>query len=58
MILQKRVTRPWNFSGLATTARIALMNHVDFYSLFNNPGKDWEKPVILDKSPPPQLTLF
>lgn len=26
------------------------MNYVDFYSLFNNSEKDWEIPVILDKS--------
>ena len=49
-VQQKRLTRPWCFSGLATTARITLMNYVDFYSLFNNSEKDWEIPVILDKS--------
>ena len=58
MVLQKRLTHPWSFSGLATTVRITLMNYVDFYSLFNNPEKDWENLVILDKSPPLQLTLF
>ena len=26
------------------------MNYVDFYSLFNTSEKDWEIPVILDKS--------
>jgi hypothetical protein len=50
MVPQKRLTRPWCFSGLATTAWITLMNYVDFYSLFNNSEKDWEIPVILDKS--------
>ena len=49
-VQQKRLTRPWCFSGLATTARITLMNYVDFNSLFNNSEKDWEIPVILDKS--------
>ena len=58
MILQKRLTRRWSFSGLATMIRIALMYYVDFYSLFNNPEKDWEKMRILDKKPPPQLELF
>ena len=58
MIMQKRLERPWSFSGLATMMRIALMYYVDFYSLFNNPEKDWENMVILDENPPPQLTLF
>ena len=58
MILQKRLTRPWSFSGLATMLRITLMYYVDFYSLFNNPEKDWENMMILDDEPPPQLTLF
>lgn len=58
MIMQKRLVRPWSFSGLATMMRIALMYYVDFYSLFNNPEKDWENMVIPDENPPPQLTLF
>ena len=58
MIMQKRLERHWSFSGLATMMRIALMYYVDFYSLFNNPEKDWENMVILDENPPPQLTLF
>ena len=35
-----------------------LMYYIDFYSLFNNPEKDWENMRILDENPPPQLTLF
>ena len=58
MIMQKRLKRPWSFSGLATMIRITLMYYVDFYSLFNNPEKDWENMAILDENPPPQLTLF
>ena len=58
MVMQKRLERTWSFSGLATMVRIALMYYVDFYSLFNNPEKDWENIVILDENPPPQLTLF
>ena len=58
MVMQKRLKRTWSFSGLATMVRIALMYYVDFYSLFNNPEKDWENMVILDENPPPQLTLF
>lgn len=58
MMMQKRLTRSWSFSGLATLVRIVLMYYVDFYSLFNNPEKDWENMKILDENPPPQLTLF
>lgn len=58
MIMQRRLERPWSFSGLATMMRIALMYYVDFYSLLNNPEKDWENMVISDENPPPQLTLF
>ena len=38
MVMQKRLTRSWSFSGLATLVRIVLMYYVDFYSLFNNPS--------------------
>ena len=58
MVMQKRLTRSWSFSGLATLVRIVLMYYVDFYSLFNNPEKDWENMMILDENTPPQLTLF
>lgn len=58
MVMQKRLTRSWSFSGLATLVRIVLMYYVDFYSLFNNPEKDWENMRSLDENPPPQLTLF
>ena len=40
MVMQKRLTRRWSFSGLATLVRIVLMYYIDFYSLFNNPEKD------------------
>ena len=58
MVMQKRLTRSWSFSGLASLVRIVLMYYVNFYSLFNNPEKDWENMRILDENPPPQLTLF
>jgi hypothetical protein len=58
MVMQKRLTRSWSFSGLASLVGIVLMYYVDFYSLFNNPEKDWENMKILDKNPPSQLTLF
>ena len=58
MVMQKRLTRSWSFSGLATLVRIVLMYYVDFYSLFNNPEKDWENMRIKEENPPPQLKLF
>ena len=58
MLMQKGLKRQWSFSGLATIVRITLMYYVDFYSLFNNPGKDWE--IILGKASdaPPEPSLF
>ena len=38
--------------------RITLINYIDFYSLFNNPEKDWE--ILLGKASaaPPKPSLF
>lgn len=58
MVMQKRLTRPWSFSGLATMVRITLMYYVDFYSLFNNPEKDWEKLLAQASETPPEPSLF
>ena len=58
MVMQKRLTRRWSFSGLATMMRITLMYYVDFYSLFNNPEKDWEEMLNSVEKPPPEPTLF
>src|SRR5574343_144771 len=43
MLMRKSLTRSWSFSGLATMVRITLMYYVDFYSLFNDPEKEWEE---------------
>ena len=58
MVMQKGLTRQWSFSGLATMVRITLIYYVDFYSLFNNPEKDWE--ILLGKASdaPPTPSLF
>ena len=58
MVMQKGLKRRWNFSGLATMVRITLMYYVDFYSLFNNPEKEWE--IILSEASeaPPIPSLF
>ena len=41
-----------------TIVRITLMYYVDFYSLFNNPEKEWE--IILSEASraPPDPSLF
>lgn len=58
MVMQRRLKRRWSFSGLATMIRIALMYYVNFYSLFNNPEKDWKNTLLSVEKSPPQLTLF
>ena len=58
MVMQKRLTRRWSFSGLATMMRITLMYYVNFYSLFNNPEKDWEQMISSIEGSPPMPTLF
>ena len=58
MVMQRRLKRRWSFSGLATMMRIALMYYVNFYSLFNNPEKDWEEMLNSIDKPPPKPTLF
>ena len=58
MVMQKGLRRQWSFSGLATMVRISLMYYVDFYSLFNNPEKDWENVLAEAFEMPPELTLF
>ncbi|WP_195373881.1 IS4 family transposase [Parabacteroides leei] len=58
MVLQRRLTRAWSFSGLATMMRITLMYYADFFSLFNNPEKEWEEMLKMAEKSPPELTLF
>ncbi len=58
LLLQKGLTRPWSFSGLATMIRINLMYYMDFYSLFNCPEKDWEKVLELATESPPEPSFF
>ena len=57
-IMKKGLTRSWSFSGLATMIRITLMYYVDFYSLFNNPEKDWEAYLKEKAESPPEPSLF
>lgn len=43
MVIQKRIKRPWSFSGLATIIRIMLMYYVNCYTFLEEPKKDWAK---------------
>ena len=58
MVMQKGLNRKWSFSGLATMVRITLMYYVDFYSLFNNPEKEWEIILTEASGAPPEPSLF
>ena len=58
MVLQKGLKRQWSFSGLATMVRITLMYYVDFFSLFNNPEKEWEIMLSEASGGPPEPSLF
>ncbi len=58
MVMKKRFTRSWSFSGMATMIRITLMYYVSFYSLFNHPEKDWETYLEATSGSPPELSLF
>lgn len=58
MVLQKRIKRPWSFSGLATMVRIMLMNYVNCYTFFEEPEKDWLAILKSNESAPPEPMLF
>ena len=58
MILQKRIKRPWSFSGLATMVRIMLMHYVNCYTFFEEPEKDWLAILKSNESAPPEPMLF
>lgn len=58
MVMKKKLTRSWSFSGLATMMRITLMYYVDFYSLFKHPEKDWETLLDVRQKEDCQLSIF
>ncbi|VFB12874.1 transposase [Bacteroides heparinolyticus] len=39
-LLQRRLTRPWSFSGLATMVRIILMYYINMDTSFERPDED------------------
>lgn len=52
-LLQKGVSRPWSFSGLATIVRIMLMYYIDVRG-FEHPEKDWEEALVAIMENPPE----
>ena len=58
MIIQKRIKRPWSFSGLATIVRIMLMYYVNCYTFLEEPEKDWAKIVQETKQISTEPSLF
>ena len=52
-LLQRGVTHPWSFSGLATIVRIMLMYYIDVMGFLEHPEKDWEVAVEEAISSPP-----
>ena len=58
MIIQKRIKRPWSFSGLATIVRIMLMYYVNCYTFLEEPEKDWAKMVQETKQISTEPSLF
>ena len=58
MVIQKRIKRTWSFSRLATMFRIMLMYYVNYYTFFEEPGKDWLAILQNDESPTLEMMLF
>ena len=58
MVLQRRIKRPWSFSGLATMVKNMLMYYVNVYSFFEEPEKDWLKIQQELEIEPREPTLF
>jgi transposase len=58
MVIQRRIKRPWSFSGLATEVRIMLMYYVNIYSFIEEPEKDRQKMIEQEIAQPPEPSLF
>jgi transposase len=58
MVLQRRIKRPWSFSGLATMVKNMLMYYVNVYTFFEEPEKDWLKLQENQVFEPPEPSLF
>ena len=58
MVMQRRIKRPWSFSGLATMVRNMLMYYINVYTFFEEPEKDWLKIKEELEIQPREPTLF
>jgi IS4 transposase len=54
MLLQKKTTRSWSFSGLDTMVRIMLMYYIDVHGFLEHPEKDWEEALEKALEAPPE----
>ena len=52
-LLQKRLTRPWSFSGLATMVRIVLMYYINMDTFFEKPDEDLKMMLVRMAETPP-----
>lgn len=52
-LLQRRLERPWSFSGLATMVRIVLMYYINLDKFFEKPDEDLKKLLIEAAESPP-----
>jgi hypothetical protein len=52
-LLQRRLERPWSFSGLATMVRIVLMYYINLDTFFEKPDEDLKRMLQEASEPPP-----
>ncbi len=52
-LLQRRLDRPWSFSGLATMIRIVLMYYINLNAFFEKPDEDLKKLLLEAAESPP-----
>jgi hypothetical protein len=52
-MLQRRLERPWSFSGLATMVRIVLMYYINLETFFEKPDEDLKRMLLEAAEPPP-----
>jgi hypothetical protein len=55
-VLQSTLSRPWNFSGLATMVRIVLMYYLNLETFFNQPDADLKIMLAQASESPPDAT--
>jgi hypothetical protein len=55
-LLQRRLKRPWSFSGLATMVRIVLMYYINLNTFFESPDEDLKK-ILQETAESPPLEL-